>query len=425
MPIVLATNLSAHARDAADVMAVLSKKSKLPLLLAYVTPAEDAESFGSPLRELLTDALRREADRVRASGATVETVLCEGELHAELSRLAETRSAELLVVTSGKPQVAAFGAGLSPSRFLPHLLHPLLMLHDMAPWRAFAEGRRPLKVMVGVDRSITTEAPLRWLRAVEALGPVSLTALRLYVPSEESERLRLPRPEFFLERNSEIEAALEREVHERLPDWRGRLEVVLEPSWGRMADQLVRAAETGGMDLLVVGTHRRVGLAKLGSVSHHTLRLAQTSVAVIPFDERVEPSRRATRRLERVLVPVDFSPVGESAVTFAYSLLAPGGVVHLCHFIPPEHAPTPELFAKLAAMTPADSKSSGISTVTEVLPAGDVASGILRAAERLDADVICLGTRGRRGPLRALMGSVARDVLEKTQRPTLLVHAVP
>jgi nucleotide-binding universal stress UspA family protein len=41
----------------------------------------------------------------------------------------------------------------------------------------------------------------------------------------------------------------------------------------------------------------------------------------------------------------------------------------------------------------------------------------------LDADLICLGTHGRSGLRKALLGSVSGAVLHATQRPVLLAHA--
>lgn len=52
----------------------------------------------------------------------------------------------------------------------------------------------------------------------------------------------------------------------------------------------------------------------------------------------------------------------------------------------------------------------------------DVASAILSEAQAWGADLIVVGTHGRRGVRRMLLGSVAEQVLRQSDRPVLLVR---
>ncbi|MEN8516317.1 universal stress protein [Burkholderia sp. RS02] len=52
----------------------------------------------------------------------------------------------------------------------------------------------------------------------------------------------------------------------------------------------------------------------------------------------------------------------------------------------------------------------------------NVASVLARAAADCDADLIVMGTHGRRGVRRALLGSVAESLLRTADRPVLLVR---
>jgi nucleotide-binding universal stress UspA family protein len=54
--------------------------------------------------------------------------------------------------------------------------------------------------------------------------------------------------------------------------------------------------------------------------------------------------------------------------------------------------------------------------------AGGVATSILRAATRFKADLIAMGTHGRTGAGRWVMGSVADRVLHRAKVPLLLIH---
>lgn len=65
---------------------------------------------------------------------------------------------------------------------------------------------------------------------------------------------------------------------------------------------------------------------------------------------------------------------------------------------------------RLAQQSSDDLQRAGLSARPEVRE-GDVAAEILAAAERSGADLIVMGSRGRSGVTRAVLGSVARNVL--------------
>ncbi|VWC60510.1 universal stress protein [Burkholderia lata] len=55
----------------------------------------------------------------------------------------------------------------------------------------------------------------------------------------------------------------------------------------------------------------------------------------------------------------------------------------------------------------------------------NVSSVLARAAAECDADLIVMGTHGRHGVRRALLGSVAESLLRTADRPVLLVRDAP
>jgi nucleotide-binding universal stress UspA family protein len=57
------------------------------------------------------------------------------------------------------------------------------------------------------------------------------------------------------------------------------------------------------------------------------------------------------------------------------------------------------------------------------LAEGDPAAEIIRAAQETGAELIVMGTHGRTGLQRLLMGSVAEQVLRKASCPVLTVKA--
>jgi nucleotide-binding universal stress UspA family protein len=63
------------------------------------------------------------------------------------------------------------------------------------------------------------------------------------------------------------------------------------------------------------------------------------------------------------------------------------------------------------------------ASVQEFLPAGDPATEIVNAAKEWPADIIVLGSHGRGGVSRALLGSVAEAVTRHAPCPVLVVRA--
>ena len=71
---------------------------------------------------------------------------------------------------------------------------------------------------------------------------------------------------------------------------------------------------------------------------------------------------------------------------------------------------------------PAKLPGPALPVSTEVVFARQPAACIATAAERTDADVICVAAHGK-GPLERLaLGSVSQELLGKTQRPVLIVR---
>ena len=136
-------------------------------------------------------------------------------------------------------------------------------------------------------------------------------------------------------------------------------------------------------------------------------------------------------KANKILVPVDFSEGSDLALDWATVLARDTGatllLVHV-EVIPltagggeyvyavPE-PPTAELAEKLEKVVP---KDPSVPVVHRMLT-GDPASAILRTAGREDVDLIVMGTHGRRGITRLLMGSVAEEVVRKAPCPVLTV----
>jgi K+-sensing histidine kinase KdpD len=95
--------------------------------------------------------------------------------------------------------------------------------------------------------------------------------------------------------------------------------------------------------------------------------------------------------------------------------------LHVLHVVPPITDPTPGPEAMRAAVA---DLGTGLSILT-VIVSGRVASQILDYARRHAVELIVLGTHGRTGASRAILGSVAEAVVRRASCRVLTVPATP
>jgi nucleotide-binding universal stress UspA family protein len=139
-------------------------------------------------------------------------------------------------------------------------------------------------------------------------------------------------------------------------------------------------------------------------------------------------------RIQTVVCPVDFFPASEAALSYAISIARNYDAgLHLLHVIPPvssvfgSEKHTGELVKKtdedsqvrLGAMAQT-AKASGVEASFEVR-FGEIDQEILNGIAEQDADLIVVGTHGRRGFQHWLMGSVCERLLRRVSTPILTV----
>src|SRR3990172_4627856 len=124
--------------------------------------------------------------------------------------------------------------------------------------------------------------------------------------------------------------------------------------------------------------------------------------------------------IREVLFPTDFSDASQPACATAVDLVRHFGArLHLLHVVPPVTDPTTapaEIRALTAGLPPGLSVGTAI---TSGLPARQ----IVEYARRNAIDVVVIGTHGRTGVSRALLGSVAEAVVRRAPCRVLTVPA--
>lgn len=76
---------------------------------------------------------------------------------------------------------------------------------------------------------------------------------------------------------------------------------------------------------------------------------------------------------------------------------------------------------RLEALIPESARERGVETRREVVEHDEPAAGICRAAERFNADLICMESRGRSRFKEAILGSVSQEVMRRSNRPVLVM----
>jgi nucleotide-binding universal stress UspA family protein len=136
--------------------------------------------------------------------------------------------------------------------------------------------------------------------------------------------------------------------------------------------------------------------------------------------------------VHKMLVPIDDSACSMSALGQAVALAEDlGAEVELLHIAPADEraldavSPSEEereesARAMAAAVAEADRRLG--ARLTRRTDSGDPVRKILEIATAEHADLIVMGTHGRIGRLRALLGSVAEEVVRNSPCPVLTVR---
>jgi len=197
---------------------------------------------------------------------------------------------------------------------------------------------------------------------------------------------------------------------------------------GEPHERIVDTAYAEGVDLIVLGKTGKSRLAKeiLGSTAMRTLGASPVDCLVIPNE--------VSLKMKKILLPVDGSPYSEKAEeralylakTFQSEVLAlyvveiplelyeaPGDLMKLIETLTSEGE---EIVRRVKARF----KEEGISCEA-VVAQGGVAERILESADKVEAGLIVMGSHGKTGLKRLLLGSVTERVINFGRKPVLVV----
>ncbi len=277
------------------------------------------------------------------------------------------------------------------------------------------------KILWVTDFSESATRALDWAKLFTRTFRGTLTLLHV-----------LPRPESQLPERlkKEMDDHLEKRLEERtraLQTLADRLEgeglkVQAYVRSGRVVENILEEGSTH--DLIVLGIRGETGAkgAFIGTTAYRLIQGVNTPVLAIP-DQPRNPVR-----VEDILVPVDLSPSSlqqiPRAMELAEAFRARVTVLHVIELL--ETISEEELSRELLQdiwrqlkehhpdLHP--SASFGLRVVRRY----DAAPGILDVAQESGVDLLVMGSRGRHGLMKALLGSVTEQVLRATPCPVLV-----
>lgn len=205
--------------------------------------------------------------------------------------------------------------------------------------------------------------------------------------------------------------------------------------FGAPAGTLVQFADAHHADLVVLGASGLPRLSKyvLGGVANKVLRHMKPPVMCVPSD--------TAKPFAKVLVATDFSDCSAVALDAAWRISKVyDPEISVLHVAPSAWTLPPDLSVGLPGdnrnwldllrseaneqleQFVQDGRSRGVRIASSVLETGSPAHAVLEYARQNPTDLIVLGTHGRSGVARMMLGSVAEAVVHHAHVPVLAVR---
>lgn len=287
-----------------------------------------------------------------------------------------------------------------------------------------------MRVLIASDLSEASDQAIRQGVELAGDGQVALChvmpelGIHALLPQEYEDDLR-----WHMAQQPRVAAALQDQLARLFPERELAPEIFVE--LGSDYDQILRRAELWQADLIALGTHGRRGISRLllGSTADQVVRAAHCPVLVA-----------RTHRPGAVLAAVDFSdpgmPVIQAAAAEAKRRAAKLVVMHAMEQ-PREGDAAMGLLGALPALETSQVHGQRRALAAEILNNAlsnlhvqgeitiaeeDAAHETLRLADALPASLVVVGTQGRRGLSRWVLGSMASRIVEGAPCSVLIVR---
>lgn len=196
---------------------------------------------------------------------------------------------------------------------------------------------------------------------------------------------------------------------------------------GHVVDEILEEARAWPCDMIAMASHDRHGLERvlLGSVSHAVSMRSSCPVFIV----KANPHK--IKRVERIVVAIDHSSCSVEAMKWVASIPWRSGteilllsvaesvvrfseessVMRAADMLIEWQKKQSSLSGLLHGLAEKLKIATGLDSVSVLVASGDPGREIVEQAQSWDADLIVMGSHGRTGVSKLLMGSVAQAVV--------------
>ena len=180
-------------------------------------------------------------------------------------------------------------------------------------------------------------------------------------------------------------------------------------------EDIVHHASENNVYMIIMGTHGRSEMKRLmmGSVTAKVIGHASCNILVLPLNAKVE--------CKNVLIATDGSKYSEAAASEALGIAKRCGSSIIVLSVALSDAELTATQDNVNKVSEAAAKED-IKT-TSIVTKGKPYESIIETAKQKDVDVIVVGSHGRTGLARLLMGSVAERVIGLSESAVMVVKA--
>jgi nucleotide-binding universal stress UspA family protein len=288
----------------------------------------------------------------------------------------------------------------------------------------------PFRVLVPLDGSKLCERVFPYVRLFHAVMPdLRVELLRCYEPPSMIymiPELAVPATAMFTE--GDLSSAITDYLQARAGEL-GLPEVETHVAMAEAGSEILERSETSNM--VVMASHGRGGLGRwlMGSVTTKVTRGATVPVLVVSA-KCIASDAEHPPKMARILVAFDGSPAAERAAYKGASLARGfGASLHLYHGVVQvamhnsavAEANRQELQRATEEMRAVAAKLEGLEVQVEVREV-HASTGIVEYADEIASDLVIIGSHGKKGLARWMIGSVTEQVLHEAHCPVLVTH---
>lgn len=292
------------------------------------------------------------------------------------------------------------------------------------------------RILAAVDLSDASIEVLREARAIATARGAALAAVHVMGNFNDIQPFFPERYGDRMTETLELEQLARAAFARRVAEVEGCADIELFFERGQAYAEIVKRAEAWRADLVMVGSQGRTGLSRLllGSVAEKVVRHAHCPVLVV----------RPGRHQGGVLAATDLSDPSLPAVATAVAEARLRGVrltaVHaIDNWVEVYGARAGAFFGNAPPVPSAELQTASRTLLLDAISGamrrfdgqgdalvldGEAASAIVRAVEQQDVELLVVGTHGRTGLSRVLVGSVAEELVRLASCSVLVVRQI-